>query len=117
MAITYRSGGARNTSTATLTKCRNMSVALIGEGLTNLEFTAWIADLRACLDRGDLATLGPVDVGHGPDILPAQATIRIMLADLDDLDEMTPNETNDPINVARRDVLLTNCRILRTLIG
>ena len=81
------------------------------------ELAAWIADLRNRLDRGDLKTLGPVDVGHGTDALPAQDTIRIMLADLDDCDEMPPNETNDPINVARRDVLLTNCRILRTLIG
>ena len=116
MTITYRTGDASHGSTETLTKWRSMSVALIGEGLTNQENTAWIADLRARLDRGDLATLGPVDVGHGTDILPAQDTIRIMLADLDEFDEMTPNETNDPINVARRDVLVTNYRILRTLI-
>ena len=81
------------------------------------ELAAWIADLRARLDRGELATLGPVDVGHGTDVLPAQDTIRIMLADLDGFDEMTPDETNDPVNVARRDVLLTTFRILRTLIG
>ena len=81
------------------------------------ELAAWIADLRARLDRGDLATLGPVDVGHGTDILPAQDTVRIMLADLDGFDEMTPEEANDPVNVARRDVLLTSFRILRSLIG
>jgi hypothetical protein len=80
------------------------------------ELAAWIADLRARLDRGDLATLGPVDVGHGTDVLPAQDTIRIMLADLDGFDDMTPEEANDPVNVARRDVLLTSFRILRTLI-
>ena len=81
------------------------------------EIIAWIADLRARLDRGDLATLGPVDVGHGTDALPAQDTVRIMLVDLDDFEDMTPDEANDPVNVARRDVLLTNFRILRTLIG
>ena len=79
--------------------------------------TAWIADLRARLDRGDLATLDPVDVGHGTDVLPAQDTVRIMLADLDSFDEMTPDEADDPVNVARRDVLLTSFRILRTRIG
>jgi hypothetical protein len=89
---------------------------LFGEGLTNQEIAAWIADLRARLDRGDLATLGPVDVGHGTDVLPAQDNIRIMLADLDGFDEMTPDEANDPVKVARRDVLLTAFRILRTLI-
>jgi hypothetical protein len=81
------------------------------------EFAAWIADLRVRLDRGDLATLGPVDVGHGTDILPAQDTVRIMLADLDGFDEMTLDEANDPVNVARRDVVLTSFRILRALIG
>ena len=80
------------------------------------ELAAWIADLRARYDRGELATLGPVDVGHGTDVLPAQDTIRIMLADLDGFAEMTPDEANDPVNVARRDLLLTNFRILRTLI-
>ena len=117
MAITDRTGDASHGSTATLAECQSMIVALIGEGLTNQEIAAWIPDLRARLDRGDLATLGPVDVGHGTDVLPAQDTIRIMLADLDGFDEMTPDETNDPFNVARRDVLLTNCRILWTLIG
>ena len=39
-----------------------------------------------------------------------------MLADLDDFEHMTPDEANDPVNVARRDVLLTSFRILRTLI-
>jgi hypothetical protein len=81
------------------------------------ELAAWIADLRVRLDRGDLATLGPVDVGHGTDVLPAQDTVRIMLADLDGFDEMPPDEADDPVNVARRDVLLTSFRILRALIG
>jgi hypothetical protein len=81
------------------------------------ELAAWIADLRVRLDRGDLATVGPVDVGHGTDVLPAQDTVRIMLADLDGFDEMPPDEADDPVNVARRDVLLTSFRILRVLIG
>jgi hypothetical protein len=85
--------------------------------LPNNELAAWIADLRARLDRGDLATLGPVDIGHGTQILPAQDTVRILLADLDELDEVTPDAACDPVNVARRDVLLTSFRILRTLIG
>ena len=80
------------------------------------ELAAWIADLRVRLDRGDLATLGPVDVGHGTDVLPAQDTVRIMLADLDGFDEMPPDEADDPVIVARRDVLLTSFRILRTFI-
>jgi hypothetical protein len=85
--------------------------------LPDNELAAWIADLRARLDRGDLATLGPVDVGHGTQILPAQDTVRILLADLDELDELPPDAAGDPVNVARRDILLISFRILRTLIG
>ena len=81
------------------------------------ELAVWITALRVRLDRGDLATLGPVDVGHGTDVLPTQDTVRIMLADLGSFDEMTSDEANDPVNVARRDVLLTSFRILRALIG
>ena len=81
------------------------------------ELAAWIADLRARLDRGELATLGPVDVGHGTQVLPAEDTVRIMLADLDDFEDMPPDEANGPVNVARRKVLLTSFRILRALIG
>src|SRR6187200_3228494 len=86
MAIANRSGNASDGSTATLTECQSTIVALIGVGLTNQEIIGWIADLRARLDRGDLATLAPVDVGHGTDILSAQDTIRIMRADLDGFD-------------------------------
>ena len=71
------------------------------------ELAAWIANVRIRLDRGDLATIGPIDVGHGTDILPGQDTIRIMLAELDEFDEMTPDEVDDAINVARQDVLRT----------
>ena len=78
---------------------------------------AWIAELRVRLDRGDLAVLGPIDFGDGLPALPTEHTVQLMLADLDDFEDLTPDEANDPVNVARRDVLLTNCRILRTLIG
>ena len=57
------------------------------------------------------------DMRAAYDALPAEDTVRIMLADLGDFDEMPPDEANDPINVARRDVLLTSFRILRALIG
>ena len=117
MAITYRTGDASHGSTETLTECQSKFVDFVVAGLMNCEIAAWIPDLRARLDRGDLATLGPVDVGHGTNVLPAQDTIRIMLADLDGFDEMTPDETNASLNVGCRDVLLTSFRILRTLIG
>ena len=81
------------------------------------DLIAWIAGLRARLARGDLARLGPIDFGDGLPALPAEHTVLLMLADLDDFEDMTPDEVNDPVNVARRDVLLTSFSILRTLIG
>ena len=78
--------------------------------------TAWIAELRARLDHGDLAALAPIDIGYGTYNLPAARTIRIMLADLDDVEAMAPNEANDLVNVARRASLLADFRALQFLI-
>jgi hypothetical protein len=80
-------------------------------------FTPWIAELRARLERGDLATLGPVEIGHGTHVIPAGHTIQIMLADLDGFEDMDPDEAADPVNIARRAGLRGDFRILRLLIG
>jgi hypothetical protein len=40
-----------------------------------------------------------------------------MLADLESYDDMTPAEADDPVNVARRDGLLADFRVLRIVIG
>ena len=76
---------------------------------------AWIAELRVRLDRGDLAMLDPIDIGYGTYNLPAERTIQIMLADLADVEAMTPSEVNDPVNVARRASLLADFRTLQFL--
>jgi len=83
----------------------------------NDDLDAWIAELRARLDRGDLAALGPVDVGDGTDILPAEHTVRLMLADLDSFDELSPAERMDPCHVTRRQQVLDEFRRLHDLIG
>jgi len=76
---------------------------------------AWIAELRARRDRGELAALGPIDFGDGLHALPAEHAIELMLADLDELDAMTPGEANDPVRVARRASLLADFRALQFL--
>ena len=48
--------------------------------------------------------------------LRAARTIRIMLADLDRFGDMTPDEADDPVNVARRTSLLADFRVLRFLL-
>ena len=78
---------------------------------------AWIADLRVRLDRGHLEMLAPLDVGHGTHALPDEHTIRVMLADLDSFEDMTPDEANDPVNVTRRASLLADFRALQFLIN
>lgn len=78
---------------------------------------AWIVELRARFERGDLAMLARIDIGHGMHELPAELVVQIMLADLESFDDMTPEEASDPVNVAHRSSLLSDFRLLRILIG
>ena len=77
---------------------------------------AWIADLRSRSNRGDLAKLGPTDFSDGLPALSAEHAVKLMLADLDELDEMTPDEAKDPVNIARRASLLADFRLLQFLL-
>jgi len=81
------------------------------------DLAQWIRDLRARLKHGHLADLPPFDIGDGTGCFPGEKTIHIMLADLDGYDDMTDGEAHDAINVARRDGLLGDFRLLRILIG
>src|SRR5262245_48778821 len=80
------------------------------------DLMAWISELRARLDRGELAALDSIDVGYGARILRAEHTIQIMLMDLDSFDEMEPADAADPVNVARYLGLLADFRVLRLLL-
>ena len=78
----------------------------------------WIGDLRARLANGDLSDLLPVELGHGTRHLPAETTIRVMLADLDDLDDPAGSGANDPEwRSTRRLALCKDFRRLRELLG
>ena len=77
----------------------------------------WIADLRNRLVRGELAGLPGVDIGDGTGGMPAGWTIKVMLADLDSFDGLTPGGRLHPNNAARRRRLLCTFRRLRDLIG
>ena len=77
----------------------------------------WIAELRAPLSHGGLAKLGPIDFGDGVPALPAEYTVQLMLVDLDDFADMTPDEAYDPVNIARRASLLVDFRTLQFLLG
>jgi len=49
--------------------------------------------------------------------LPAEHTVGIMLADLDDFEGIEPDEADDPVNAARFHSLLNDFNRLRELIG
>jgi hypothetical protein len=82
------------------------------------ELGRWIRDLRLRLARGDLAGLGSFDLGDGTDTLPAERTVRIMLADLDDLNQPSGSWGGDALwREERRRLLCRDFRRLRELIG
>jgi hypothetical protein len=76
----------------------------------------WIAELRGRLDRGELAGLGPLDLGSG-EFPNAEILVRVMLADLDDLYGGPSTRREQPLSRERRYTLSDELRRLRALIG
>ena len=76
---------------------------------------AWIGGLRHRLGSGELAGLGPIDVGYGP--VEAERLVRIMLADLDHYGHLSASEREQPDTRGRRRQLLEDFRTLRDRIG
>ncbi len=60
----------------------------------------WIAELRSRVARGELDGQGTLDVGDG--VLPVGLAARIMLADLDHYEDLTPEQRRDPLIMSRR---------------
>ena len=78
----------------------------------------WISDLRGHLERGDLMELPSFELGHGTGHLPGETTVRIMLADLDDLADPLGSTARDPgWRDQRRRERLKDFRRLRALLG
>jgi hypothetical protein len=77
----------------------------------------WIDDLRDRLKRGDLVGLRPIELGYGTGHLPAETTVRIMLADLDGWQDLPRRYRERREHVLRRLTLLDEFRRLRELIG
>ena len=78
---------------------------------------AWIYALRYRLARGELAGLGPIDL-DGTGHLPGEIVVRIMLSDLDDLDDPAGSRGDDAAwRAERRWRLLGDFGRLRMLIG
>ena len=72
----------------------------------------WIAALRSRDACGDLAGLGRVELDGGI-LLPAMRAARILLADLDHLDDLARALRGDLSVVARQQAMLRNLDRLR----
>jgi hypothetical protein len=81
------------------------------------DLAAWIDALHGRLERGDLADLGPVEIGYGTKALPAELAIRIKLADLDGFDDLALAACSSAEHVRCRQGLLDDFRRLRELLG
>ncbi len=79
------------------------------------DLAAWIDALRDRLARGELDGQGSFDTGDG--VLPVGLAARIMLADLDHFDDLTPEQRRDPLVMSRRLHLLADLWELRARIG
>ena len=78
----------------------------------------WISDLRDHLERGALMELPPFELGHGTRHLPGETTVRIMLADLEDLEDPDGSAARDRTwRDMRHRRLLADFRWLRELLG
>ena len=84
---------------------------------TTTDLTTWIDELRYRARQGHLATLGPIDIGDRTGVLPGERTIRIMLADLDDINHLLLDASTSTHLTVRRRHLLNDFRRLRDLIG
>ena len=58
----------------------------------------------------------PIALGYGTGGLPAGRMMRILLADLDSFDDLTPDQRTDAVNVARQRAVLGELRRLRALL-
>jgi hypothetical protein len=77
----------------------------------------WIDGLRSRLDDGELAALGPLDLGDGTADRPGETVVRVLLADFDHLKRL-PDDALDALDVpSRRAELLDDFARLRALAG
>jgi hypothetical protein len=77
------------------------------------DLDGFVSELRGRLDRGDYVNLGPVDLGAPPPLQESELAQRIMLADWDHFDNLTPKRRDDYAVAARRLKVLADLHALR----
>jgi hypothetical protein len=81
------------------------------------QLTRWINDLRVRLASGDLDDLAPFDLGDGSGGLSGIQTVRIMLADLDHLNDQLAVPYPSVSLAIRHRLLIDKFQQLRDLFG
>jgi hypothetical protein len=84
-------------------------------GVDDLEL--WIERVKHRLARGELAELEPMPVGGGFPPLPGELFVRVMLADYEHYNDLSPERRWRPETIVLRAALLADLRRLRAVIG
>jgi hypothetical protein len=66
------------------------------------DLDGFVPELRGRLDRGEFANVCPVDLGELSPLRDPELVLRIMLADWDHFDHLTPEQRDDYGVAARR---------------
>jgi hypothetical protein len=77
------------------------------------DLDGFVSELRGRLDRGDYTNLGPLDLGELSPLGDPELAPRIMLADWDHFDDLTPEQRDDYAVAARRLKVLADLDALR----
>ncbi len=72
------------------------------------DLDGFVSELRARLDRGEYANLGPVNLGELSPLGDPEKALRIMLADWDHFDTLSPEQRDDYRMAARRLTVLAD---------
>ena len=81
------------------------------------DLDGFIPELRGRLDRGEYANLGHVDLGESAPLGDPELALRIMLADWDHFDSLSPEQRDDYRVAARRLTVLADLHALRERLG
>jgi len=77
------------------------------------DLDGFIPELRGLLDRGDFANLHPVDLGELAPFGDPERALRVMLADWDHFDDLSPEQRDDYGVAARRLKVLADLHALQ----
>ena len=77
------------------------------------DLDGFVPELRGRLKRGEYANLGPVDLGELGPFGDPELALRVMLADWDHFDDLSPEQRDDYRVAARRLTVLADLDALR----